>query len=176
MVPKLKQNLVFFFLILAILVTFGLGTWYGKSQVICKVCPPEEVDFSLFWEAWDTLKEKFVDKGKFDVQEMIYGAISGMVESLDDPYTIFLNPEDTKRFIEDVSGTFEGVGMEIGIREGYCRKFKRGTQTTNKKASLRWLKRSSSSKGRLLTITFTSIGRAQTVSFYIVSPHGCCGR
>jgi carboxyl-terminal processing protease len=137
MVPKLKQNLVFFFLILAILVAFGLGTWYGKSQVVCKVCPPEEVDFSLFWEAWDTLKEKFVDKGKFDVQEMIYGAISGMVESLDDPYTIFLNPEDTKKFIEDVSGTFEGVGMEIGMREGKLQVIAPLERTPAQRAGLR---------------------------------------
>jgi carboxyl-terminal processing protease len=137
MVPKLKQNLVFFFLILAILVAFGLGTWYGKSQVVCKVCPPEEVDFSLFWEAWDTLKEKFVDKGKFDVQEMIYGAISGMVESLEDPYTIFLNPEDTKKFIEDVSGTFEGVGMEIGMREGQLQVIAPLERTPAQRAGLR---------------------------------------
>ena len=49
---------------------------------------------------------------------MIYGAISGMVKSLEDPYTTFLNPEDSKKFLEDVTGQFEGVGMEIGIRKG----------------------------------------------------------
>jgi carboxyl-terminal processing protease len=41
-----------------------------------------------------------------------------MVKSLKDPYTIFLTPQDTKRFLEDVSGKFEGVGMEIGIKKG----------------------------------------------------------
>ena len=41
-----------------------------------------------------------------------------MVKSLEDPYTVFLKPEETKRFIEDVKGTFEGVGMEIDIRKG----------------------------------------------------------
>lgn len=113
---KLKQNFVFLFLILTILGSFGLGVWFGKLQVICEVCPPQDLDFSLFWEAWKILQEKFVDKAKFDTQEMIYGAISGMVESLDDPYTIFLKPEEAKRFIEDVKGTFEGVGMEIDVK------------------------------------------------------------
>jgi len=47
---------------------------------------------------------------------MVFGAISGMVKSLGDPYTVFMNPEDTKRFQDDISGSFEGVGMEIGIR------------------------------------------------------------
>lgn len=114
----LKQNFVFFFLVLVILVSFGLGTWFGKSQVVCEVCAPEHVNMSLFWEAWKTLEEKYVDKEDLDIQEMIYGAVSGMVKSLGDPYTVFLEPEDTKRFIEDVKGSFEGVGMEIGIRAG----------------------------------------------------------
>lgn len=95
---------------------FGLGFFYGKSQ--CKICPPEEIDFSLFWEAYHKLQEKFVDKGKFNIQKMIYGAISGMVKSLEDPYTVFMPPEETKRFEEDISGSFEGIGIEIGIRKG----------------------------------------------------------
>jgi len=49
---------------------------------------------------------------------MIYGAISGMVSSLDDPYTEFFNPEEAKQFIEDSQGSFEGVGMEIGVQRG----------------------------------------------------------
>ena len=107
-----------FFLVVAIFISFGFGFWLGESQVVCPVCPPEKVDFSLFWEAYHKLQEKFVDKEKFDVQKMIYGAISGMVKSLEDPYIIFFPPEEAKRFEEDVKGVFEGVGMEIGIRKG----------------------------------------------------------
>ncbi|XOB40646.1 MAG: S41 family peptidase [Candidatus Nealsonbacteria bacterium] len=113
---KIKINLIF--LAVVILGVFGLGFWTGDVQKVCEVCPPQDLDFSLFWEAYHKLQEKFVDKEKFDSQEMIYGAISGMVKSLEDPYTLFLSPEDTKRFIEDVKGVFEGVGMEIGIRKG----------------------------------------------------------
>jgi len=58
-----------------------------------------------------------VDKDQIDHQKMIYGAISGMVAALEDPYTAFFNPEDSKKFLEDTSGSFEGVGMEIGIKE-----------------------------------------------------------
>ncbi|MFH1582145.1 MAG: S41 family peptidase [bacterium] len=116
MFGKVKQNFVLFFLIILILITFSLGIWFGKNQVVCQVCPPEEVNFSLFWETWNKLEEKYVDKASLNTQEMIYGAIEGMVNSLGDPYTVFLKPEDTKVFIEDVKGSFEGVGMEIGIR------------------------------------------------------------
>jgi len=130
-----KKTLISAFLVIVILASFGGGFYFGKSQ--CKICPPEEIDFSLFWEAWDKLQEKFADKGKLNIQEMIYGAISGMVKSLEDPYTTFLNPEDTKRFIEDVKGTFEGVGMEIGIKKGQLQVIAPLEGTPAKKAGLR---------------------------------------
>jgi len=130
-----KKTLISIFLVIVILASFGGGFYFGKSQ--CKICPPEEIDFSLFWEAWDKLQEKFADKEKFDIQEMIYGAISGMVKSLEDPYTTFLNPEDTKRFIEDVKGTFEGVGMEIGQKKGQLQVIAPLEGTPAQKAGLR---------------------------------------
>ena len=113
---KFRKLFTLIFLVSIILASFGLGNYFGKSQ--CQICPPEEIDFSLFWEVYHKLQEKFVDKGKFDTQKMIYGAISGMVKSLGDPYTVFFPPEETKRFEEDVKGVFEGVGMEIGIKKG----------------------------------------------------------
>lgn len=116
MFAKLKKFLTLFFLLLIILGSFGLGIYFGESQ--CKICPPSEIDFSLFWETYNKLQEKFVDKGRIDQSKILYGAISGMVKSLEDPYTVFLPPEETKRFEEDVKGVFEGVGMEIGIKKG----------------------------------------------------------
>jgi carboxyl-terminal processing protease len=130
-----RKTLISIFLVIAILASFGGGFYFGKSQ--CKICPPEEIDFSLFWEAYHKLQERFADKEKFDIQEMIYGAISGMVKSLEDPYTAFLNPEDTKRFIEDVKGTFEGVGMEIGQKKGQLQVIAPLEGTPAQKAGLR---------------------------------------
>lgn len=101
-----------------VLVSFGSGILVGRNQVVCKVCAPENVDFSLFWSAWNNIKERFVGRDGIDTQQMIYGAISGMVSSLKDPYTVFLEPASAKRFIEDVKGSFEGVGMEIGVQKG----------------------------------------------------------
>jgi carboxyl-terminal processing protease len=115
MFSRLKQNFVLFFLIL--LIVFSFGFWFGKSSVICPVLPPDGVDFSLFWEAWKKVEEKYEDKEKLDVEEMIYGAISGMIETLDDPYTVFFKPEEAKKFLEDVKGVFEGVGVEVAIKE-----------------------------------------------------------
>ncbi len=82
--------------------------------------PPQfqDVDFNLFWDVWSRLEQKYVDKSKIDRQNMVYGAVSGLVKSLKDPYSEFLPPAETKQFQEDVRGSFEGIGAEIGMRKG----------------------------------------------------------
>lgn len=112
-----KRKILFGVLIFLVLSSFGLGIFIGTQMVVCPVCPPEYVDFSLFWETWKTLEEEFVEPEKLDIQEMIYGAISGMVESLSDPYTVFFNPQETEEFFEEAEGIFEGIGAEIGIKK-----------------------------------------------------------
>lgn len=113
-----KKIFIFIFLISAILISFWFGILVGKSQVECKICPPEDIDFSLFWEAYNQIQEKYSDPEDIDIKKIIYGAIAGMVESIGDPYTVFFTPEEAKIFQEDVAGVFEGVGMEVGIRKG----------------------------------------------------------
>ena len=78
---------------------------------------PKDVDFSIFWDAWDVAKSKFF--GSIDSQKMVYGAISGMLKSLGDPYTTFMNPEEAKQFSEDMKGEFDGIGAEIEAGDGY---------------------------------------------------------
>jgi carboxyl-terminal processing protease len=79
---------------------------------------PDDVDFSLFWEAWLAVQEKYARYDEVHYDKLVQGAISGMVRSLGDPYSIFLSAEDTSTFLDDLSGYFEGVGMEIGMRKG----------------------------------------------------------
>ncbi len=74
------------------------------------------LDFSLFWKVWDTLSENYFDKSKINEAEMVYGAIKGMVAAVGDPYTTFLPPEENKVVQEDLKGSFEGVGIQIGFR------------------------------------------------------------
>lgn len=78
---------------------------------------PAGVDFNLFWDIWKKVEEKYVNKSKIDPEKMVYGAISGMVKSVGDPYTVFMDPQDAKLFQEDVSGSFSGIGAEIGIKK-----------------------------------------------------------
>ncbi|HKC05133.1 MAG TPA: S41 family peptidase [Patescibacteria group bacterium] len=81
-----------------------------------QVPPDKNVDFSLFWQVWDTLSAKYYDKSKLVPTQMVYGAIEGMVSALGDPYSMFLPPTQNKVVNEDLSGSFEGVGIEIGYK------------------------------------------------------------
>lgn len=78
--------------------------------------PPQvqDIDFKLFWQTWDLLSKEYVDKKALDPQKMYYGAIQGMVASLGDPYTVFLPPEAQKNTKEELGGSFQGVGIELG--------------------------------------------------------------
>lgn len=83
------------------------------------------IDFSPFWKAWNVLDEKFVSSAtttdgedQNTSQKRVWGAIQGMVDSMGDPYTSFFPPVESKIFESDISGNFEGVGIEIGVRDG----------------------------------------------------------
>ncbi len=78
---------------------------------------PKNIDFSLFWDVWNYLEDYYVKSSNLDNQQMIYGAISGLVNSLNDPYSVFLTPEDAQKFNEDVKGSFSGIGIEIGMKD-----------------------------------------------------------
>ncbi len=76
-----------------------------------------DINFDLFWEAWTKLQERYVDQKKIDPKIMYYGAIKGMVASVDDPYTFFLTPEENKQTKDDLEGKFEGIGAQLGLKD-----------------------------------------------------------
>ncbi len=96
---------------------FSLGIWIGVEKIAYNVPQPGTLDFSLFWDAYGKLQQNFIDPSKIDNQKVLYGAIEGMTNSLDDPYTNFFEPVQAKQFQEDLSGSFSGIGVEIGIRK-----------------------------------------------------------
>jgi carboxyl-terminal processing protease len=88
-----------------------VNNWENFSQ--------EDFESSLFWDVWNILKAEYVDEEAVDSEEMFYGAIKGMVSSLDDPATVFLNAEETETFRKQTQGKhFEGIGAELGYKDG----------------------------------------------------------
>lgn len=131
MSKSLKISLFSFVLLAFLGAGFGAGFYLGEKKGVASIPSiekvtglsnkeegkPEGVDFSLFWDGWRMLEESYVAKGSLDREAMVRGALRGLVKSLHDPYTVFFDPSENKKFIDDVSGSFEGIGAEIGIRK-----------------------------------------------------------
>jgi carboxyl-terminal processing protease len=129
---KNKKGFIFKALIVVLLFaaasifSYHLGYYSGEknilqtspSQIINQdLNKPEKVNFSIFWEAWWNLEKNYLRQEDLDYQEMVYGAISGMVQSLGDPYTNFFTPQEAEDFQEQLSGEYQGVGMIVGVKE-----------------------------------------------------------
>ena len=81
----------------------------------------EEVGPSLFdpvFNIYRHLESYFYKPQQIDPQEALYGAMRGVVEHLEDPYSEFLDPEERARFDESLAGEFSGVGIEITLVDG----------------------------------------------------------
>ena len=112
--------------VLVIIAAFLLGIYIGvynrpsidKILTLSNTKQPSEIktDFEPFWKAWDTINKKYPGADKTTDQDKMYGAIAGLAGSLNDPYTTFFNPKEAKTFQEDISGSFGGIGLEVGIK------------------------------------------------------------
>lgn len=109
----------------------GAGYWLGErrasiyvngdKRVVVRTDAPAatgNVDFALFWDVWRKLTHYYVDPKTIDVQKLVYGAISGMVGAVGDPYTSFFPPKENQEFKEEIGGAFEGIGAQLGLRDG----------------------------------------------------------
>ncbi|MFB6226109.1 MAG: S41 family peptidase [Candidatus Paceibacteria bacterium] len=93
------------------------------------------VNFDQYWKVWDYVKEKYA--GEVDEVDLFYGSLKGMVNALDDPYSKYMPPKESKEFSKSLSGEFEGIGAEIGIRENRLTVITPLDQSPAKKAGIR---------------------------------------
>lgn len=113
-------------LFLLIAASFGGGFYLGKGKdknrtvalnnTATTTVDKDAFDFNVYLEAWDVLRSDFVYKNKIKDKEMFYGSIKGLAASTKDPYTVFMTPDESKEFDNDLAGTFEGIGAEVGMR------------------------------------------------------------
>jgi len=99
----------------------GLRGYTAAADEFPKVTLSREVsaqtlDFALFWEVWDSIHQRYFDPSRINDAALVFGAIKGMVAAVGDPYTVFLTPEENRVTGEDLSGNFDGVGIQIGFR------------------------------------------------------------
>lgn len=101
-------------MIVALLLVFGGGYTLGQRHAVLSNTG-DQVDMSLFWDAWNLVDENYVEKPS--TQDRIYGAISGMIAGLGDPFSMFLKPEEANQFSDDINGNFEGIGAQLEYKD-----------------------------------------------------------
>lgn len=107
------------FLLNNIINYFNHSDYQIKKEIIDKSdtkITSTDINFNLFWQVWETLTKQAVEQ-PISEKDLFYGALAGMTASIGDPYSIFLNPEQTKEFNNDINGTFDGIGAEIDIKD-----------------------------------------------------------
>jgi len=94
--------------------TVKIGNVSNTDEAIPKYLQ-KDVDFNLYWDVWNVLKNKYYSKDIADTK-LFYGSLQGLVASLGDPYSVFMTPTDADQFQKDLEGSFEGIGAEIAVK------------------------------------------------------------
>ena len=131
---KFSKHFTSIIIIIIAVLSFGGGIFVGTTQKQAQdlanqitsgldgaalggvAAVPQDLNFKLFWEVWQKVKLDAVDHNVTD-QDLFYGAVRGVVGALQDPYSVFFTPDETKKFNEELSGSFEGIGAEIGFNK-----------------------------------------------------------
>jgi len=132
---KSVKKLLFLLTLVVVLLAFSAGFLFGRMRKITadvtdsdgnvkisKVLDlygasrSDKISFDQFWSLWNKVKEKYVEQ-PVDDSKLYYGAMEGMVRGLGDPYSVYFPPKEAAEFTKDLSGEFEGIGAEIGMKE-----------------------------------------------------------
>jgi carboxyl-terminal processing protease len=113
----------FLFTVLLLIISFVLGGFYFQDYVYSFINSNSKLSNNLetnsLQKVYNFLKEEYLYPDKIDNKSNAeLGAVKGLVESLDDPYTVYFSKDEYKDFAESLDGKFQGIGAEVGLREG----------------------------------------------------------
>ncbi|KUK67622.1 MAG: Carboxyl-terminal protease [candidate division WS6 bacterium 36_33] len=108
---------------MTIVIVFTAGLIVGRSvDVDASIFPrttSRNLDMGMFWRVLDLTRRNYVDSDEIVEEDLVYGSIKGMVDSIGDPATVFLTPEETEEYNAASEGKFfEGIGAELGYDDG----------------------------------------------------------
>ncbi len=110
----MRRNFVIYSLValITVVISFLLGINYGGY-----ISAQNNADRNLqiLTQAYYLITNNYVEK--VDGKNLSYKGIEGMISSLNDPYSYFMKPEDYKTMGEEFQGSFEGIGIEIGMND-----------------------------------------------------------
>src|SRR3989344_8549713 len=103
--------------IVLIVLVFSLGLYVGDKNDEEDLSNSAGANLAPFWDVWEILNERFSPASStvptITSEQKVWGAMAGLAASYGDPYTVFFPPVESQMFGEEISGSFDGVGMEI---------------------------------------------------------------
>lgn len=99
--------------ILCLAMVFGAGCIVGNDPILS-----QGIDLGVVEEVWSLLFSEYVESDRLDEQTLREGAINGIMEALDDPYSSYLDVETFELSMSGYEGKFEGIGAYVGMRDG----------------------------------------------------------
>lgn len=115
---QIKKFRFIILIFLTVLATAGitiLALSFANNKA-ASVVMQERKEFHKLYEAYDVMKKQYF--ADVDEEALVDGAIDGMVKSLDDPYSDYMTKEESEKFEESITSSFEGIGAEIQEIDG----------------------------------------------------------
>lgn len=115
---KIKKFTFIMGIFLVIFLTAGITTialTFGDEKVE-SLAPDKHAEFEKLYSTYDKIKDDYYEE--VDEEKLVDGAINGMIKSLDDPYSAYMDKKEASSFHESISSSFEGIGAEIQEQDG----------------------------------------------------------
>ncbi|MFF2497975.1 S41 family peptidase [Peribacillus sp. NPDC058075] len=115
---KIKKFTFIMGIFLVIFLTAGITTialTFGDEKVE-SLAPDKHSEFEKLYTTYDKIKDNYYEE--VDEEKLVDGAINGMIKSLDDPYSAYMDKKEASSFHESISSSFEGIGAEIQEQDG----------------------------------------------------------
>ncbi|WP_364284338.1 S41 family peptidase [Peribacillus frigoritolerans] len=115
---KIKKFTFIMGIFLVIFLTAGITTialTFGDEKVE-SLAPDKHAEFEKLYSTYDKIKDNYYEE--VDEEKLVDGAINGMIKSLDDPYSAYMDKKEASSFHESISSSFEGIGAEIQEKDG----------------------------------------------------------
>lgn len=119
---NIGNTLVVIFTVLAI---FSFGFYSGVNYTgpelenVTKATQDPNLNLQKYWNVWGRVQQNYVDAEHISTEDAVYGSIKGLIDSLGDPYSSFLTPDETEIFQSTLNSELQGIGAEMTIEEGY---------------------------------------------------------
>lgn len=112
MPEKLKRLFIAFLVVLIASISFSAGCLIRGAPT-----QSENAGLELIGQAWNAIYQNYVEPDTLETTDLSRGAVKGIMDALNDPYSVYLDPETYELFQSNLQGNFQGIGAEVALND-----------------------------------------------------------